>query len=397
MLPVFTAGNQLTLLDSGAEFFPAVLAAMALAQREIHLESYIYADDATGQAITVALCQAAARGVRVCVLVDGFGARDLAKQFSEQFAGAGVALRVYGPPSLLRPVHGLRRLHRKLIAIDQVVAFIGGINIIDDYNAPPGMAPRRDLAIRAQGPFAAHVAQAMHSLWLRAGLRTLSPARLPAIWREQPQAAQELSPPILLADETSMRAALVRRDNLRHRRDIERAYLTAIEAAKHEIVIASAYFFPSGRFRRALMRSARRGVAVTLLLQGPSDHPLHKAAEIHLYRILLGAGVQIVEYQTSFLHAKAAVIDARWATVGSSNIDPFSLWLSHEANLVSDDARLAQQLRTKLGQWIAEHGREVSVAGLGRRTRWSRLLHWLAFHLTRRVAQALNLHDTRDR
>lgn len=375
MMPVFTGGNQLTLLDSGREYFPALLGEIALAQHEIRLETYIYSDDAAGEAVTAALSAAARRGVRVTVLVDGFGTRGLADRFIAQFAAVGVLWRAYRPPSWLRPVRGLRRLHRKLVTIDQKVAFVGGINVTDDFNTPPGLSPRRDLALRAQGPVVAQVVAAMQRLWLGEKARVVvSPSK----------------------PDQAMRAALVQRDNVLHRREIEQAYLAAMRSASHEIVIASAYFFPSGRFRRALMASARRGVVVKLLLQGPSDHPLHKAAEIHLYRTLLRAGIQIIEYRTSFMHAKAAVVDGRWLTVGSSNIDPFSLWLSHEANLISDDATLAVQLRATLGNWIAEHGSEVSLSGLESLSAGARIRQWLAFHLTRRIAEVLNLNGKRD-
>ena len=181
----------------------------------------------------------------------------------------------------------------------------------------------------------------------------------------------------------TVRAALLVRDNLLHRTEIEDAYLNAIGEARQQILIANSYFLPSAQFFRALRAAARRGVSVTILLQGPSDHPLMKSATLSLYRHLLGAGIAIVEYRKSFLHAKVAVIDDVWATVGSSNIDPFSLLLSREANVLIDDAGIALQLRAALEAAISDGGVRVTEAELQRTTWLARLAQWLAYRFAR--------------
>jgi cardiolipin synthase len=158
---------------------------------------------------------------------------------------------------------------------------------------------------------------------------------------------------------SNARAAFLERDNVRHRHAIEDAYLEAIAQARDEIIIANAYFLPGRRFRRALEAAARRGVRVTLLLQGRVEYALLHYATLGLYRILLRAGIRVVEYRASFLHAKVAVIDAGWATVGSSNIDPFSLLLAREANIVVRDAGFAADLRRRVLQAIARGGVEI--------------------------------------
>ena len=165
-------------------------------------------------------------------------------------------------------------------------------------------------------------------------------------------------------------AKFVIRDNLRHRRDIERAYLAAIRTAKHEILIANAYFFPGVRFRRALIAAAARGVTVTLLLQARVEYRLLHYASRALYGQLLAAASMIAEYHRSFLHAKVAVIDDRWATVGSSNIDPYSLLMAREANVFVRDPHFADQLRIELLQMI-DTGTRTSSASAGRNARCS--------------------------
>ena len=178
-------------------------------------------------------------------------------------------------------------------------------------------------------------------------------------------------------------AAFLIRDNLRHRRDIENAYLDAMAAAQTEIIIACAYFLPGNRFRTALMTAARRGVAITLLLQSRGDHAVLRNAERMLYDALLPAGVRIVEYTAGFLHAKVGIADKRWVTVGSSNIDPFSLLLSREANVVIDDAGFAQILHERLCHTIDSGGREIRLEELKQRSWWSRLVNMAAYAFVR--------------
>jgi cardiolipin synthase len=335
----FLAGNRLQLLESGGDYFPALVAAIDAALHEVHLETYIFADDSTGRRVASALARAAQRGVAVRVLVDGFGAREFAAGLGAELAAAGVELMTYRPEvgrTRFRR-HRLRRLHRKLSVFDGRVAFVGGINVLDDFDDGKSASARFDYAVRIEGPLVLRIHAAMRHVWRLVrwaylGRRPPPPAALP--------------PAPAIGGTTT--AALLIRDNLRHRRDIEDAYLAAINAARDEILISNAYFLPGRRFRNALLAAARRGVRVKLLLQGRIDHVLQHFATLSLYDRMLSAGVRVFEYERAFLHAKVAVIDGDWATVGSSNIDPFSLLLAREANVVVRDAEFAGQLRASL-------------------------------------------------
>jgi cardiolipin synthase len=181
----------------------------------------------------------------------------------------------------------------------------------------------------------------------------------------------------------SQRAAFLMRDNLWHRSDIEEAYLDAIARARSEIVIASSYFFPGLSFRHALAEAAARGVRVLLLLQGRVEYRLLHYASRALYGTLLDSGVEIHEYHKSFLHAKVAVIDGRWATVGSSNIDPFSLLLAREANVVVDDVAFANQLRASLQAALDRGALEVRAESWHRRPWPARVAHWTCYGFAR--------------
>ncbi|MEW6165520.1 MAG: cardiolipin synthase ClsB [Pseudomonadota bacterium] len=370
----FFSGNRIELLESGAAYFPALLAALAAAECEIHVETYIFADDATGRAVAAALAAAARRGVAVRVLVDGFGARDFPQGLGRTISAAGGTVEVYRPEvaRLRLRRNRLRRLHRKLAVIDGRVAFAGGINIIDDADSPR-FGPRFDYAVQIEGPLVARIHAAVHHLWRLVGWARLQ--RRPAPLMPTPCGAHAVA--------GTVSAALVIRDNLRHRRDIEHAYLAALRRARGEIVIASAYFLPGRRFRGALLEAAARGVKVTLLLQGQVEYALLHFATQALYGRLLAGGVRLFEYRSGFLHAKAAVVDARWATVGSSNIDPFSLLLAREANVVVRDAGFAARLRESLGGVIARDAVEITHADFARSSLPARMLRWFAYGMVR--------------
>lgn len=373
----FVDGNRISLVRSGIEYFPELISQCDAARQEIHLESYIFEDDATGRAIAAALARAARRGVATHVMVDGFGSQDLDRALVREMTDAGVEFLVYRrqiSPWTLRRTR-LRRLHRKIALFDARVAFVGGINIMDEVAQPDGsVLPRFDYAVRVEGPLITEIHRVVKRLWNRVVAYTVAshvPAAGPAPQR---------------GTAGSQRAAFLVRDNIGHRRDIEQAYLEAIGRARVEIVIANAYFLPGLAFRRALFGAAARGVRVTLFLQGKVEYVLQHYATRALYGSLLDAGVEIYEYHKSFMHAKVAVIDRHWATVGSSNIDPFSLLLAREANVVIEDEAFALDLRGDVMTAIADGATQI------RRERWkdqpraTRIATWCCYELVRFLA-----------
>lgn len=343
--------DRLTLLQNGTEFFPALCADIDAAQHSVHLETYIFAADETGRLVSQALQRAAQRQVAVRLLLDGFGSAELPEAWVEELRNAGVEVlwfrREHGFFRMRR--YRLRRMHRKLAVIDGGIAFVGGINIVNDI--PHGDdfdAPRLDYAVRVQGPLAHAVQEAVRHLWSSVRWATLRTriVRLRAQLR-RPAAADTVAATLLL------------RDNLHHRHEIESAYLRAINHARHEIVLAHAYFLPGRAMRRALKRAAARGVRVVLLLQGRVEYRFQHYATQALYGQMLKAGVEIHEYSDSFLHAKACVVDGTWATLGSSNLDPFSMMLAREANLAVRDAAFASCLRDSVMHAVQFHARAV--------------------------------------
>ena len=380
----YVEGNRLTLLKNGEQYFPALVAEIDAAKAEVFLESYIFADDQTGSLVALALARAASRGVATHLLIDGFGGKDFAPRFRELLSNAHAEVLVFRPAISPWPPWRqrmrLRRMHRKLACIDGAVAFVGGINIIDDYHTPNQTPPRYDYAVRIEGPLAARVHAEAAKLWMRVSWATFG-KRWPG-FSALSGGAPPPAPPQGGPAAGSHRAALAVRDNLRHRRDIEDAYLELLDAAREEVVIASAYFFPGRRFRAALVRAARRGVNVTVLLQGRVEHALLHYASRALYGPLLSAGIRLHEYHRSFLHAKVAVFDGRIASVGSSNIDPLSLLLAREANVFVDDAKFAGQLRASLHEAI-ENGSAAVPARRGRLRLLLRAQIWISYRIAR--------------
>jgi len=352
--PEFLGGNQIDLLQGGDELFPRMCQAIDAAQREVWLATYIFHTDAAAHAVQAALVAAAERGVAVHVVVDGFGSLATLAALRSALQPAGVKLEVFRPLerwyAWLQPGQ-LRRLHQKLCVCDEAVAFVGGINVIDDrHDLNHGWVdePRLDFAVAVHGPLAQSVHATVRAMWARAHLvrawreevRALSRSRRPvkASLKLLGQLRGAVAQPGADANGQPVQAAFLVRDNLSQRRAIERSYVQAIRRARTRVDIAVPYFYPGRNFRRALTGAAQRGVRVRLLLQGKVDYRIAGLAARAVYDEMRARGVHIYEYTPAFLHAKVALVDDHWATVGSSNIDPLSLLLNLEANVVVRDA-----------------------------------------------------------
>ncbi|MFO7715713.1 cardiolipin synthase ClsB [Desulfosarcina sp.] len=367
--------NQVTLLPNAEVYFRAMEAALDRATHSIYLEAYIFENDNTGRRIAEALRRAALRGVKTHLLIDGFGSIRLPKSILVYLEAAGAKVMKFRPktsPWTLRR-RRLRRLHRKIVVVDQTIAFVGGINIIDEIEISSQPSMRLDYAVRVEGPLVKAIHDSVHRVWSRVAWSRLRPG----CDKENDRSVASKEPKGL------MRAAFLERNNIGHRRDIEDAYLQAIRQARREIMLASAYFLPGWNFRQALVKAARRGVRVVLLLQGRTDHRLLRYASQALYDSFLDAGIEIHEYHKSQLHAKVAVIDEHWATVGSSNLDPFSLLLSLEANVVVDDEKFAIKLKNSLEKAIDIGARRISENHWKIKSTQLRLVSWLSFGLVR--------------
>lgn len=370
----FAHGNDIQLLRSGKEYFPALQLAIENARHEIYLQAYIYEHDDTGIRIGNALMQAVQRGVTVNVLLDGFGSQYLPKRYVRTLRNAGIKLMFYRPkisPWTFK-TNRLRRLHSKVAVIDGEIAFVGGINIIDDTNTPSQIPPRIDFAVRIEGNLLPVICASFYKLWRRLEWMHLHSLYVPPI--------KEITHKPHLGN--GIKAAYVVRDNIMHRHDIENAYLHAIQSANTEILIANAYFIPGRKFRKAIIDAALRGVKVRLLLQGRKEYFLMFATHA-FYNEFLDNGIEIYEYRKSFMHSKVAVIDDDWATVGSSNIDPFSLLLSREANVIIRDQAFTAELHAELEFLIQSGGVSITPQEWVKASITKRFASWLAYGMVR--------------
>jgi cardiolipin synthase A/B len=431
----FTSGNEVRLFQSGKALFSAMIERIDAAQRDVALETYIFCHDETGQALSDALMRAAKRGVRVRVITDGVGTARL--DLFNAWPAARVEHRIYNPHIFGR--FGFSRTHRKLVVVDDLYAYCGGINVVDDMenDGKPLPFPRWDFAVELTGPVVVDVREAVELQWRRIRLGYRPPLAAPgsptSLSPGVPASAGYLAPhptghtigmptkavnemlrelaPVMRTGRARriierlrerLRAgvpdprtagvpcvAFVARDNVVNRRAIEKAYLEAIGEARKEVLLANPYFMPGRRLRRALVEAATRGVAVKLLI-GRKEFKVLDYGTPFLYHQLLSAGVQIAEYEKTMLHGKVAVVDCLWGTVGSSNLDALSLVLNNEANVLLVRHAQIQELRDAILAAF-EESPEIDRAHYESRPWHVRAVNWLAFALYRAVMKLITV------
>jgi cardiolipin synthase len=365
--------NRVELLENGEEYFPRVFDAMRAAKSEILLETFIVFEDKVGAELQEILIDAARRGVRTTVSLDGFGCGELTTDYLTALSEAGVHLQIFDPaPKRLGiRTNWFRRLHRKIVVVDGLTAFIGGINFSGDHLADFGPEAKQDYSVQIQGPA---VADIHHFALLQSG----RPGRARFWWQRRRQRRAEMA-----FEDHDGQVRLVFRDNDQHNSDIEDVYLQVLRRAKHRVVIANAYFFPGYRLLHEIRNAARRGVEVRLILQGQPDMLVAKLAARMTYDYLLRAGVQIHEYCQRPLHGKVALVDEEWSTVGSSNLDPLSLSLNLEANVLIRDRAFNQHLFERLEDLSQNHCKAMDASKSPRGRIWHMTVGFLVFHFLR--------------
>ena len=375
------AGNEVELLINGEAFFPRVFDSIRKARHEVLIETFIICDDEVGKALQQTLMYVARRGVHVEITIDAYGGNEASAAFFEAMADAGVHVHLFEPTRHLfnLRLNVFRRLHRKLVVVDNEVAFIGGINYCADQLSSFGEEAKQDYSMRLRGPVVQDIHEACLDLLRHGDSKPPRFERLKKFTSTHPQHPHET----LDEKQSTVRALLAIRDNGLHKRDIEKRYLHAVNTAKERLVLAHAYFFPSYGLLRALRNAARRGVNVTLILQGEPDMPWVRLCAQLLYGYLLREGVKIYEYKERPFHGKLALADRNWATLGSSNLDPLSLSLNLEANVMIDDETFNQQLFEHLHTLALEHGEPVSMHVVKRSYWWRMPLIFLSFHFLR--------------
>ena len=365
--------NRIELLENGEAYFPRVFEAMRQAKSEILLETFIVFEDKVGAELQAVLIDAARRGVRVTASFDGFGCGELSSGYLAALSDAGVHLQMFdpAPKHLGIRTNWFRRLHRKIVVVDGTFAFLGGINFSADHLADFGPEAKQDYSVEVQGPA---VTDIHHFALLQCG----RPVRAKYWWQRRRQRRSELA----FSDHDGQ-VRLVYRDNGEHRADIEEVYRQVLRTAQRRVVIANAYFFPGYRLLREIRNAARRGVEVRLILQGQPDMLVAKLAARMTYDYLLKSGVRIYEYCDRPLHGKVALVDEDWSTVGSSNLDPLSLSMNLEANVLIRDREFNRHLFERLEDLSDNHCKVMSVDNAPRGHIWYMTVGFLVFHFLR--------------
>lgn len=365
-------GNSLRLLENGEEYFPRVFGAIRRAQHSVLLESFILFDDEVGQELHAVVIEAAQRGVKVEMLLDGYGSNELPDSYVRSLTAAGVRFIFYDPRPLVFGMRTniFRRLHRKTVVCDAEIAFVGGINFSAEHNSSYGKQAKQDYAVEVKGPIVEDITRYVQL--------AINSKQEPRRWW-----GQRSHRPTKNTRPGNAQVLFVWRDNDEHRDDIEQHYIEMLRTAKQEVIIANAYFFPGYRLLREMRDAAQRGVSVKLIVQGEPDMPIVKVGAKLLYNYLVGGGVEIYEYIRRPLHAKIALQDDHWSTVGSSNLDPLSLSLNLEANLIIHDRTFNGTVRDTLNRLLEEDCKRVHESELPKQNWWQLSKSVIVFHFLR--------------
>lgn len=371
-------GNEVQLLEGGEEYFSLLTEHIHNARSEILFEAYIYHEDRVGMAIAEALMSAAKRGVKVVVTLDGIGCFSLSSEFVSRLKEAGVDILIFRPLHFFPRLRNLlsERLHRKIVVIDKHIVFVGGMNITEEQLFSHPSKARMDHAVKIKGPVVEFVRRVLLGFRFRIERKWVEWSKAVRDWRRE-----EIQNPDLPA-----KAAFVIRDNFRYRKKMERHFRKGFDQAQSQITIAAAYFLPGRRLFRSLILAARRGVRVRLILEGKVEFPWLKWATSNLYQRMLKAGIEIYEYQPYILHSKLICVDRHWTSIGSCNLDPISLFLNLEANLVIDDESFGQEVESKLEE-LCRDSKAVTLESLAKRPWWKNLLARASYTFLRIASQ----------
>jgi cardiolipin synthase len=334
--PEFKPLNRVKLVRGGKEYFDLLLELINKASESIHLQTYIYDDDETGRQVADALKAAAKRNVSVYLLTDGYASQVMAQHFINELKGSGVHFRFFEPVFRSKHFYFGRRLHHKIFVADTKFALVGGINITNRYNDMPGKPAWMDFALYAEGEISKDLCVLCWKTWNGFPLKMgLTPC-------EEKQLLFDFN-----IEETSP-VRMRRNDWVRRKNEISLTYFEMFRNAQSHITIMCSYFLPGKTIRRLLRNAARRGVKIKIITAGPSDVMLAKHAERWMYDWLLRNKIELYEYQPAVLHAKVAVCDSEWLSIGSYNVNDISAYASIELNLDVRQSDFAKEVEQKL-------------------------------------------------
>ncbi len=382
----FSSNNRIKVYQSGPEFFQELEARIVLARQEIHLQTYILKDDETGHKVIRALQHAAERGVHVFMLLDAYGSRALPTETRQLLLMAGVHLRVYGRFFSFSGIHLGRRLHRKVVVIDGKTAFVGGMNISNHYNRINEKHAWLDFTVLVEGDAAARLRSICKQSWRSFHFHRLG--HTAPSWHLTSKTADSIH--------TSV--GVLQNDFLGNKQAIANTYRQCIRRAEQSIVLIGGYFLPGGAFRRALRAAVRRGVNIDVVLAAKSDVAVSAYAREYLQRWLIRNGIHIHEYLPANVHGKVLLIDDRFVTIGSYDLNNLSTYSNIELNLAIDDERFAALMRERIIHIIAHDCRPLTLQMHTLKSSYYRqLLRWLSYRIAKTFFGISHLLSSKDR
>ena len=362
----FIAGHSIRLIHGGESYFNTLIELINECENTLHLQVYIFDLDATGKIILKALEDAAARGVSVYLVVDGFGSMSLGNEFVERMKLQNISFRFFSPLPFPGILQAGRRLHHKVCVADKKKSLVGGINIADKYRGSKNELPWLDYALLVEGNVSNEINDVCECIFNKKF--TLNPVKS--------------KPKFISQGKDGVKVRMTRNDWIRGKNEISSAYKTMLGNAHHEILIVASYFIPSRRLLKILVRAAIRRRKVTIVLGKISDVPFIKPATQYLYGKLLRNGVRIFEYRDTVLHAKVCVVDQQWVSIGSLNLNHLSELLSLEMNLEVLDKTFGESLNTEFHELIQNHCVEVNVHDFEKeRTVFLKFKSWFSYKL----------------
>lgn len=362
----FIAGHSIRLIHGGESYFNTLIELINECEHTLHLQVYIFDLDATGKIILKALEDAAARGVSVYLVVDGFGSMSLGNEFVERMKLQNISFRFFSPLPFPGILQAGRRLHHKVCVADKKKSLVGGINIADKYRGSKNELPWLDYALLVEGNVSNEINDVCECIFNKKF--TLNPVKS--------------KPKFISQGKDGVKVRMTRNDWIRGKNEISSAYKTMLGNAHHEILIVASYFIPSRRLLKILVRAAIRRRKVTIVLGKISDVPFIKPATQYLYGKLLRNGVRIFEYRDTVLHAKVCVVDQQWVSIGSLNLNHLSELLSLEMNLEVLDKTFGESLNNEFHELIQNHCVEVNVLDFEKeRTVFLKFKSWFSYKL----------------
>lgn len=358
--------DKITLVQSGEDYFLRAKKIILNAKSEIHLQMYIFENDATSKEIIDSLKKAAIKNVKIYILLDGYGSYNFPGQIAKELKQLGINIRFFSPFLSGNNINIGRRLHHKIITADGTVALVGGINISNNYRGTSAENPWLDYAVQIK---CNETVIQLEQLCLNIYFKHKRTYRL------------KLQPVPFLNENTTV--TILQNDWLKRSNEITAAYVKSVLKAQDEVIIVGCYFLPGRRFTKVLKKSANSGVKIKLILSGISDIPLMQRATYHLYSSLLHNNIELYEWNKSVLHGKVALVDNKWTTIGSFNLNHLSSYGSIETNVAIESTEFAKTLASNLNTVISQCER-ITLETIKRKSNlFATIANWLSYHIMR--------------